>query len=341
MRAAHGRGIASRRFDSWRAESQPIVRELRTLLRCIGHVVRYRCPAGLTMVAHSAGRVRQSIGERRSRATSSPSRGGEDFLSGSSGTVAGSDALRRAVADRLAGSFQVLSGQRFFLQRAARSYPPRRRVLIVGVQRPQYSELAQAIRAELTRTRHEVELDTCPPGERGKFENLNLLLSRHSVADYDWLLVIDDDVVLPDGFLDRLLFLAERFSLDLAQPAHSLSSHAAWQVTRRRLTSTVRETRFVEIGPVTAFAARTFSGLLPFPPLRMGWGLDLHWAALAAEHGWRCGVLDALAVGHTVAPAASAYSRESAVAEARAFLADRPYLSASEAQQTLLTHRRW
>ena len=106
--------------------------------------------------------------------------------------------------------------------------------------------------------------------------------------------MIDDDIVLPNGFLDRFLFLAERFSLDLAQPAHRLSSHAAWRVTRRRYSDVVRETRFVEIGPLTAFARPTFSTLLPFPDLRMGWGLDLHWAAIARERGWRCGVIDAL-----------------------------------------------
>ena len=92
----------------------------------------------------------------------------------------------------------------------------------------------------------------------------------------------------------------------------------------------MRETPFVEIGPVTAFARRTFSALLPFPALRMGWGLDAHWAALAREHGWRCGVLDAVSIRHRAAPAASAYSREAALAEARAFLAERPYLPARE-----------
>ena len=69
--------------------------------------------------------------------------------------------------------------------------------------------------------------------------------------------------------------------------------------------------------------------LLPFPQLRMGWGLDVHWAALAREHGWRCGVVDAVAIVHRAAPAASAYAREEAVAEARTFLAGRPYLSAA------------
>ena len=153
--------------------------------------------------------------------------------------------------------------------------------------------------------------------------------------------MVDDDVELPRGFLDRFLFLCERFSLTLAQPAHRLNSHAAWPVTRRRAGSAVRETSFVEIGPVTAFASRSFPVLLPFPELRMGWGLDVHWAALAREHGWRCGVVDALAIRHRVAPAAAGYARADAVAEARSFLAERPYLSAREADRTLTTHRGW
>jgi hypothetical protein len=97
----------------------------------------------------------------------------------------------------------------------------------------------------------------------------------------------------------------------------------------------------VEIGPVTAFARATFDTLLPFPELSMGWGLDAHWAGVAREHGWRCGVVDAVSIRHRAAPAASAYSREAAVTEARAFLAERPYVSADEARRTLTTHRRW
>jgi hypothetical protein len=153
--------------------------------------------------------------------------------------------------------------------------------------------------------------------------------------------VVDDDVELPRGFLDRLLFLAERFSLTLAQPAHRLDSHAAWPVTRRHEGSVARETGFVEIGPVTAFARDAFPVLLPFPPLRMGWGLDLHWAALARERGWRCGVIDAVAVRHRLAPAGAGYGREQAIAEARAFLAQHPYLRTGEADRTLTTHTSW
>jgi AmiR/NasT family two-component response regulator len=52
-------------------------------------------------------------------------------------------------------------------------------------------------------------------------------------------------------------------------------------------------------------------------------------------------VLDAVAIRHSAAPAGDAYSREAAIAEARALLTERPHLTAREAQTTLRTHRRW
>jgi hypothetical protein len=159
--------------------------------------------------------------------------------------------------------------------------------------------------------------------------------------DYDWLLVIDDDVALPAGFLDQFLFLAERFELSIAQPAHRAYSHAAWRVTRRRRASVVRETAFVEIGPVVAFHRRTFETLLPFPPLKAGWGLDAHWSALAAQKGWRIGIVDATAIEHALRPVAASYDASEAVAEAREFLAERPHITTAEAQKTRERHRVW
>jgi GT2 family glycosyltransferase len=417
-RAAYVRGRAARRFDDRRGRGPSLHRELLTLAGCLGHVLRYRCPMGLTMVAHSWGRVRASASEASagacaSEASASPSAGAgagpsvseasasgpsagasasnasasgagagptapvagshltgsstpfadpappiagpspslaapppppasDDFLSGESGTVGGLDGARRALLDAGADALEIASFRRLRLDRAARRSPAgTRRVLALCVERPEHAALTAALADELARSRHRVQLRRSPPGAAGKFENLNRMLAAERIEEFDWLLVLDDDVVLPRGFIDRFLFLAERFALDLAQPAHRAASHAAWRVTRRRRGAVARETRFVEIGPVTAFASSTFAALLPFPRVRMGWGLDLHWAALAAEHGWRCGVIDAVAIAHRAAPAAAAYSREQALCEARAFLRERPYLPAAEAQQTLATHRRW
>jgi GT2 family glycosyltransferase len=357
-RAGYTRGRAARRFDARQRRAPSLGKEALTLGRCLGHVVRRRCPSGLTMAAHSWGRLHEGLRESAQRvADAQPTAeasagdphtngllaGAEDFLSGTSGTVGGRDAVRREAIDAAVDAAELLSAKRLRLGLAARHAPPLQRVLALGVERPERRELAAAIRAELLRSRHDVELHTCAPEERGKFENLNLLLAAHGRAleTYDWLLVFDDDVELPNGFVDRFLFLCERFALSLAQPAHRLSSHAAWPVTRRRARSVARETAFVEIGPVTAFASPTFPILLPFPELRMGWGLDVHWAALAREHGWRCGIVDAVAIRHSAAPAAAAYERGDAIAEARSFLAERPYLTAREADRTLTTHHSW
>jgi hypothetical protein len=70
----------------------------------------------------------------------------------------------------------------------------------------------------------------------------------------------------------------------------------------------------------------------------MGWGLDAHWGAVAAERGWRIGVVDATPVRH-LRPVAGDYPRDAAVAEAEAFLDGRAYVTRAEAGETLAEHR--
>jgi len=353
-RAARARGAQSRRFDERRGDAPGVAREIRVLAGCLVHAGRRRCANGFVMAAHSAGRLEAAVrGRGATWGTGAGGRGAaldvgaaetggatsgadaanalgaapvDDFLSGASGTVGGRRAVLRRAADLALDAFVV--PRRAAVVRRARSLP-RRSVLVLGVERP--GLLMNAARAELQHSRHAVTVRTRPPATLGKFANLNALLGEHDAAAHDWLLVVDDDVALPRGFLDAFLALAEEADLVLAQPAHRLFSHAAWPVTRRRVRSLARRSAFVEIGPVTAFHATAFDALLPFPDLVMGWGLDGHWSALARERGWPVGIIDATPVGHTLAPAAQGYSREAAVAEARAFLADRPYVTREEA----------
>lgn len=266
------------------------------------------------------------------------------FASGTSGNVVGPRATARAVVhDAALDARRALRAEPWRLRRAARAHAAGhpRRVLALGVEREDLPGLLDEAWAELARSGHDVQLARTPAGDRGKWENLDRLLEAHPPGGHDWLLVVDDDVGLPPGFLDAFLFLAERFELRLAQPAHRQRSHAAWAVTRRRSGSVVRETGFVEIGPVCALHSMTFADLLPFPPLRAGWGLDAHWAALAHERGWRLGVVDATPVRHALRPIAGAYGHAEAFAETARFLADRPHISPEQAQRTLAVHRSW
>ena len=276
----------------------------------------------------------------------------DDFLSGESGHVAG---IRAVTATTLHDRILDLRLALGSAGRAARgaSGPPRK-VLVAGIYGRDAARIERTV-DELRRSAHEVEVtlgarDATVPElaevtvadhlAGGKFENLNTVLANRDLALRDWLLVIDDDVLLPRRFLDRFIPICEALELAIAQPAQTRRSHAGWRVTRRRGGLAARETRFVETGPVTAFRADVASELVPFPPMRYGWGLDVHWAALAKERGWREGVVDALPVRHDSVPVASGYAHEEAVAAAREFLRDRPYVPADEAQRTLAEHAR-
>jgi len=333
-RAAWHRGRHSRRFDESKATAPGLGRELRTLAGCVWHTGRYRCGNGIVLTAQSAGRLQEALARGdESRATA----GAPDYLSGRSGTLGRRGLLAGRARDLAADA--LIARRLRAIRRAARIGPPRRRVLVVGVERPELSSEARAIAAELRRSRHDVELRVGPGSNgRGKWANVRATLARHPPSGADWLLLVDDDVALPSGFLDAFLHVAERFGLRLAQPAHAFASHAAWPVTRRRPGTVARRTRFVEIGPVTAIHADAFGVLLPLPELEMGWGLDAHWSATAAAAGLPLGIVDATPIRH-LRPVAASYPRAAAIAEAETFLAGRPYVTRDEAGEVLAAWR--
>ena len=253
--------------------------------------------------------------------------GGEDFLSGASGTVGGPARRPPARARPLARRPRGARGRARLRARRRGATPPRRRVVVARRRPPRRPRPARRRpRPSCAARRHDVDVRTAPaPGRAGSSRTSTRCWPASPAAGHDWLLVIDDDVALPRGFLDRFLLLAERFGLRLAQPAHRLHSHAAWSVTRRRprqrgARDGLRRDRPGHRVP----RATTFDALLPFPTLRMGWGLDVHWAALARERGLAARRRRRRRRSATRSrPAADAYPREAAIAEARAFLAGR------------------
>jgi GT2 family glycosyltransferase len=360
--AAFHRGRHARRWDARKGTAPPITRELRTLAGCIWHTARRRCANGIVLSALTAGRLREALAP----APAPPNPGDPEYLSGRSGTLSRRDRTVGAARDLLAAGAAVRTVPA--LRLAARR-APRRRVLAVIIARPEHARTTARLRRELARSRHDVHIVEVPPVPgAGKWANINAALGRTisdatSVAapsratnanaaldptisdddgtnpeDADWLLLVDDDVVVPRRFLDRFLVCAERYGFRLAQPAHAFASHAAWTITRRRRGLVARRTRFVEIGPVTAIHRDAFAALLPFPDLQMGWGLDNHWSALAAERGWPIGIVDATPVRH-LRPVAGDYPREAAIAEAEAFLDGRAYVTRSEAETPVAEYR--
>ena len=197
------------------------------------------------------------------------------------------------------------------------------RILLAAVKVPGRERDLENVIETLSRSeRHQVIVATAPMGDRGKFDNINLALASHDLAQFDWLLVVDDDIALSSDFLDLFVAFCQREKLQLAMPAHRFASYKTFAVTERHWGSAVRMTSFVEIGPLTLLHSSLFPALIPFPSLRFAWGLDALWASEAKRHGWRLGVVDATPISH-LRPVGQSYSGELALEEGRRFLAAR------------------
>ena len=133
------------------------------------------------------------------------------------------------------------------------------------------------------------------------------------------MLIIDDDIAVPNAFLDLILYFAGVNNFKLAQPAHRFLSYKSFKITERRWGVQARRTSYVEIGPVTLLHKDTFADLVPFPSLRWCWGVDVFWAHVAKRRNWGMGIIDAAPIRH-LRPVGSAYNMSAARDEAIEFL---------------------
>jgi GT2 family glycosyltransferase len=60
-RGAYSHGRAARRYDVRKGTAPSLAAELRTLAGCVWHTVRRRCANGVSLAAHSAGRLREAL----------------------------------------------------------------------------------------------------------------------------------------------------------------------------------------------------------------------------------------------------------------------------------------
>ena len=165
-----------------------------------------------------------------------------------------------------------------------------------------------------------------------KFVLLNRLLADINLAAYEYLLVVDDDIMLPEGFVDGYLHVVERHNFAIAQPARTHDSYIDHPFVERLDGITARRTRFVEIGPLFSFHHSAFKDFLPFDEASpMGWGYDFVWPRLALDQGLHMGVVDAVAVVHNLRPPVVHYDYNVANAAMGCFLAQRPHLSKKDA----------
>ena len=169
-----------------------------------------------------------------------------------------------------------------------------------------------------------------------KFVLLNTLLAHEPLTLYDFIIICDDDIALPETFLDAYLDLVVKYDFAMAQPARTHNSYIDHHFVEQLNGLTARRTLFVEIGPFFSVRKDLFFTIFPFDESSfMGWGYDFVWPCLIEKLGLRMGIIDATPVEHSMRKPVKLYGYDEANESMKTYLSKHPHLSKDEAFRIL------
>jgi hypothetical protein len=169
-----------------------------------------------------------------------------------------------------------------------------------------------------------------------KFILLNRMLEREPLGEYDFVIVCDDDISLPDGFLPDYLDLVVKYDFALAQPARTHNSYIDHRIVEQLDGLAARRTRFVEIGPLFSVRKDIYPAIFPFDESAyMGWGYDFVWPCVIEKMGLRMGIVDATPVDHSMRKPVHNYNYDDADRSQADYMSRHPHLSTYEAFRIL------
>ncbi|HPX73185.1 MAG TPA: glycosyltransferase, partial [Methanoregulaceae archaeon] len=176
-------------------------------------------------------------------------------------------------------------------------------------------------------------------GRVPKFGIINELLSSEDLSHYDYVVLCDDDVVLPERFVDSFIAMQSFFGFAIAQPARTLNSYIDHPIVERHIGVHARQTRFVEIGPVVSFYRSAFEFVFPFDlTSSMGWGYENVWAREGLQRNLKMGIIDAVCVDHSLRKPVANYNWQQADSERNEYLEKHDHLPLEECFRVMNTH---
>jgi hypothetical protein len=128
-----------------------------------------------------------------------------------------------------------------------------------------------------------------------KFQNLHFAYREcHALfAQYDYVMAMDDDVIIGADELDRLFDLCKSHDLWACQPAFSPRGRISWPITRVRPTCSYRFTNFIEMTCPIFRQDKLAAFMQVYDPVLVGYGMDwwfLH--TMGADLSGKVAVID-------------------------------------------------
>src|SRR5205085_1954975 len=135
---------------------------------------------------------------------------------------------------------------------------------------------------------------------RPKYELVSELLAGEDLSMYDYIVVVDDDILLPGDFLDSFLAAQRFLDFGVAQPARTSTSYIGLPIVEQQRGVFARRTLLVQAGPVVSFHQSVYHLVFPFDLTSpTGLGYESVWAYQLQQHGQRMGIVDAVPVDHS------------------------------------------
>ncbi len=215
------------------------------------------------------------------------------------------------------------------------------KILVLGVATDAHATLRTSIETELYRsTEHHVEQHWQYTREPKKFIHFNVMHAMAAAWLPDYVLFVDDDIVMPAGFLDTYIKEVRYYNFALAQPARSRRSTGSHPFVFEQPEYVARQTRFVECGPVFSMDRAAQEILLPFDNRHsgMGGGRDFVWPYMLECYGLKLGIIDSVPIDHTFRPDGMTYDRSKTNAAMRDYLQQTPHIAPKDAMVNVETY---
>lgn len=133
-----------------------------------------------------------------------------------------------------------------------------------------------------------------------KIEGYNRLFHSHAdlLDRYDYIALVDDDILISKAALSRLFEIGRSHRLDLFQPTLSWDSYFSYAATLTNPAYRLRYTNIVEM-MCPVFSRAHLVRALPLFAMGYELGIDLVWTKLTSEPWFRYALIDEVVARHT------------------------------------------
>ncbi len=134
-----------------------------------------------------------------------------------------------------------------------------------------------------------------------KFTSFFAVLENHRemIEPYEYILLVDDDILFDPGDIDRLFEIVSRHGWEMAQASLSQDSHGSFAVFKNKEAGGWRSVNGVEI-MMPVYSRRILDIVHDLIGLSIsGWGFDAALSMVALERGFKSMVIDDIIARHT------------------------------------------